>query len=122
MFSSILTPVAVAAWALISVLPVVSCGPTSPHDIFQRTPAAGIDLSKLSPSLSPAAKLYLPGSTQYTNYTVRWSNLEPPTPTVLIVAGTEKDVAVIVSFHQHAFAFEKMKLTPLASGQVRIPI
>ncbi|KAF1958357.1 FAD-binding domain-containing protein [Byssothecium circinans] len=98
MLSHFLTLSAVTAWAVTSVLPVVSCGPTSPHDIFPRTPATGIDVKTLAPYLSSAAKIYLPGSTEFTTYTVRWSNLEPPTPNVVIVPGTEKDVAEIVKF------------------------
>jgi hypothetical protein len=103
MFSRFLVSPAVAAWAIISVLPVISCGPTSPHDIFPRTPAAGIDVKTLAPYLSSAAKIYLPGSTEFTTYTVRWSNLEPPTPNVVIVPGTAKDVAKIVNFSSICF-------------------
>jgi hypothetical protein len=98
MFSSFLAPSAVAVWAVISVLSIVSCGPTSRHNIFLRTPATGIDVKTLAPNLSPAAKIYLPGNDGFTTYTVRWSNLEPPTPNVVIVPGAENDVAKIVSF------------------------
>jgi hypothetical protein len=85
-----------AVWAVVSRLPLVASGPTSDHNIFPRTPAAGIDLKTLAPDLSPSAKIYLPGTTEFTKYTVRWSNLEPPTPNVVIVPGTEQDVAKIV--------------------------
>ena len=98
MFSRFLAPAVVAAWAVISVLPAVTCGPTTPLDIFPRTPAAGIDVKTLAPYLSPTAKIYFPGSTGFTTYTVRWSNLEAPTPNVVILPGTEKDVSKIVSF------------------------
>ncbi|KAF2199742.1 FAD-binding domain-containing protein [Delitschia confertaspora ATCC 74209] len=98
MFSWYLAASTVTAWAVISVLPVVFSGPTSPHDIFPRMPAASIDVKTLAPSLSSAAKIYIPGQPQFTAFTVRWSNLEPPTPTVVIMPGIERDVADIVKF------------------------
>jgi FAD/FMN-containing dehydrogenase len=98
MFSHLVTPLSVAALAVTSVFPLVSCGPTAPHDIFSRTPAAGIDVKSLAPQLSAKTKIYLPGSTEFTTYTVRWSNLEAPTPNVVIAPGTEKDVQQIVCY------------------------
>jgi hypothetical protein len=97
MFSQFSTPLSVAAWTIISVLPIASCGPTFPHDIFQRTPATGIDVKSLAPYLSPTAKIYFPGSNEFTTYTIRWSNLETPTPNIVIAPGTENDVVQIVS-------------------------
>lgn len=96
MFTQSIASSAVAAWALISILPSVSCGPTSPHDVFSRTSAAGIDLKPLVSQLSKTAQIYYEGSELFTNYTVRWSNLSPPTPNVVIAPGTEKDVSKIV--------------------------
>ncbi|CAO2650808.1 Nn.00g091050.m01.CDS01 [Neocucurbitaria sp. VM-36] len=98
MFSRFLAPAVVVAWAVISVLPAVSCGPTTPLEFFPRTPAAGIDAKTLASHLSPAAKIYFPGSPGFTTYTVRWSNLEAPTPNVAILPGTEQDVSKIVKF------------------------
>ncbi|KAJ4407989.1 hypothetical protein N0V91_003655 [Didymella pomorum] len=98
MFTQSIASSAVAAWALISILPSVSCGPTSPHDVFSRTSAAGIDLKPLVSQLSKTAQIYYEGSELFTNYTVRWSNLSPPTPNVVIAPGTEKDVSKIVKF------------------------
>jgi hypothetical protein len=122
MFLRFLTTSALAAWAVVPVLPTVFSGPTSPYDVFPRTPAAGIDVKALAPSLSPAAKIYLPGSTQFSTYTTRWSNLEPPTPNVVIVAGTEKDVVEIVSFPAITCTCSgKDKLTLFVQGQIRIP-
>ncbi|KAL5119207.1 hypothetical protein ACEQ8H_002918 [Pleosporales sp. CAS-2024a] len=87
-----------AAYTVTCLVSVVSCGPTTPQYIFSRTPAAGIDIQSLAPSLSPASRIYFPGSSQFTNYTVRWSNLDPPTPSVVIAPGNEKDVSRIVRF------------------------
>jgi hypothetical protein len=100
MFSHLVTPLSVAALAVISLFPLVSCGPTTPHDIFSRTPAAGIDVKSLAPQLSAKSKIYLPGSKEFTTYTTRWSNLEPPTPNVVIAPGTEKDVQLIVGYYE----------------------
>jgi hypothetical protein len=97
MFTRFLASSAVAAWTIASVVPIASCGPTCPHNAFAKTPAAGIDVKPLAPYLSSAAQIYYQGSESFTNYTVRWSNLSPPTPNLVIAPGTEKDVAEIVS-------------------------
>ena len=97
MFTRFLASSAFAAWTIASVAPVVSYGPTSAHGVLGRTPAAGIDVKPLAPYLSSAAQIYYQGSEAFTNHTVRWSNLSPPTPNVVIAPGTEKDVAKIVS-------------------------
>ena len=96
MFTRFIASSAFAAWTLTSVLPGVSCGPTSAHDLFPRTSAAGIDLKPLASQLSKNAQIHYEGSELFTNYTVRWSNLSPPTPNVVIAPGIEKDVAKIV--------------------------
>jgi hypothetical protein len=96
MFSRLLTSSAAAA--LVSLLSVVSCGPTSAaNDVFARTPVNGIDVKQLSPYLSKTAQVYLPNTSQFTQYTTRWSNLETPTINLVVVAGTEQDVAATVS-------------------------
>src|SRR5690242_16542 len=96
MFTRFFTSSAVAAWTIASVLPGGSCGPTVPHDIFPRTPAAGVDVKQLAAQLSRSAQIYYPGSELFTDLTVRWSNLSPPTPNVVIAPGTEQDVSEIV--------------------------
>lgn len=96
MLSRILTPLSAALYVVVSLAPVGYCGPTTSRDIFMRTPAAGIDIQSFAPQLSPASKVYIPGSDEFTTYTVRWSNLEPPTPNVVIAPGTEQDVAKIL--------------------------
>ncbi|KAH6629015.1 hypothetical protein C7974DRAFT_453544 [Boeremia exigua] len=97
MLTQLFTSSAIAAWSIASVLPVGSCGPTA-HKVFSRTPAAGIDVKSLAAQLSSNAQIYYPGSELFTDYTVRWSNLAPPTPNVVIAPGTETDVSYIVKF------------------------
>jgi hypothetical protein len=97
MRSSVLTPLAVAGWVLTSAVSTVSGGPTSPFDLFPRTPAAGIDVKTLAPKLSANAKIYFPGTKEFATYTTRWSNLEAPTPNIVVAPGTENDVQKIVS-------------------------
>ena len=96
MFFRFLTPLAFAACTVVSVLPVVSCGPTS-VDLFPRTPAAGIDIKELAKNLSKNAQVYVPSDEPFAALTVRWSNLEPPTPNVVVVAAVEEDVSQTVS-------------------------
>jgi hypothetical protein len=120
MYPRVLAPLAVAGWAFTSFVSTVSGGPTSPFDLFSRTPAAGIDVKTLAPYLSANAKIYLPGTKEFATYTTRWSNLEAPTPNIVIAPGTEKDVQKIVSPSadmypsRHATAV----LTTFAAGQI----
>jgi hypothetical protein len=102
MFAHILTPFSLATWVGVFSIYAVSCGPTHAHDLFPRTSVAGIDLTTLAPELSPAARIYLPGSSEFATTTIRWSNLEPPAPNVVIAPGTEQDVVKIVGL----FLFE----------------
>jgi len=97
MFARVLAPLAVASSFLTCVVPTVSATPTSPFDLFSRTPAAGIDVNSLAPYLSATAKIYLPDTKEFATYTTRWSNLQAPTPSIVIAPGTEKDVQKIVS-------------------------
>ncbi|KAI8951699.1 putative FAD-dependent oxygenase [Xylaria longipes] len=53
-------------------------------------------IQELRSSLSPAAAVYLPGSAEFEATTTRWSELEPPTPSVVVVPATEDDVAYTV--------------------------
>jgi hypothetical protein len=57
----------------------------------------GINVKQLSPFLSKSAQIYLPNTDQFKTYTTRWSNLETPTINLVVVAGTEQDVATVVS-------------------------
>lgn len=96
MFFRFLTPLALAACTAVSVLPAVSCGPVS-ADLSPRTPAGGIDVQALAESLSENAQVYVPSDEPFAALTVRWSNLEPPTPNVVVVAAIEQDVSQTVS-------------------------
>jgi len=93
MLASALAPLAVASLFLTCI----SGTPTSPFDLLSRTPAAGIDVKSLAPYLSANAKIYLPDTKEFATYTTRWSNLQAPTPSIVIAPGTEKDVQKIVS-------------------------
>jgi hypothetical protein len=97
MFPNVLTSLAATTWVFTLLVSTVSGGPTSAFDIFSRTPAEGINVKTLAPYLSAKAKIYLPGTKEFATYTTRWSNLEAPTPNVVIAPGTEKDVQKIVS-------------------------
>ena len=120
MYPSVLTPLAVAGWMLTISAPIVSAGPTSAFDIFSRTPVSGVDVKALAPYLSANAKIYLPGTKEFATYTTRWSNLEAPTPNVVIAPGTEKDVQKIVSFAMEVSVYKQARthLMPCAAGQV----
>lgn len=96
MFFRFLTPLALAACTAVSVLPLASCGPVS-VDLFPRTPAAGIDIQALAENLSENAQIYVPGDEPFAALTVRWSNLDPPTPSVVVVVAIEEDVSQTVS-------------------------
>ena len=47
--------------------------------------------------LSPNSKIYLPQSPEFDRATARWSALEAPNVNIVVVPGTEKDVAETVS-------------------------
>ena len=64
-------------------------------------PSSDIDLQNLGSSLSSSAKVYCPGSSGFKNVTTRWSVLEEPKVNVVVVPGTENDVAETVSFDLH---------------------
>jgi hypothetical protein len=53
----------------------------------------------LATRLSPAAKIFFPGSSEFELASRRWSVLEAPIVNVAIVPGTAQDVAETVSFH-----------------------
>ncbi|KAG9375853.1 FAD linked oxidase N-terminal [Pyrenophora tritici-repentis] len=98
MLPSILTLFVVAGWVLTSVVPNIGGGSASPFNLSPKTPAAGIDWKTLATKLSVNAKIYLPGTKGFATYTTRWSNLEAPTPNIVIAPGTDRDVQEIVNF------------------------
>lgn len=97
----------VAARAVVALFAFASCalasppppGPSGPSSPPNNGPGAGkvVDLKPLVPSLSPETHIFLPDSDEFSNHTIRWSNLAPPTPNVVILPATEKDVVKIVS-------------------------
>ncbi|KAK5993548.1 FAD-linked oxidoreductase chyH [Cladobotryum mycophilum] len=56
------------------------------------------DLKKLKERLSSAAEIYLPGSDGFDAATTRWSVLDVPNITIVIVPSVESDVAEAVKF------------------------
>lgn len=54
------------------------------------------DYSKLAEQLSSTASIYWPGSEQFNDITLRWSNLSVPIANIVVVPGTEDDVVKTV--------------------------
>ena len=89
---------AMAAWVATSAcqnIPVT-------HNWLGGVHARWIDYaSELGEKLSPTAKIYYPGSEEFEEASARWSVLDAPTVNVVVVPGTENDVAetvIIFSF------------------------
>jgi hypothetical protein len=83
---------AVATWSL------TSAGATIPHagnELAGKCPIS--DLDELVKELSKTAKLFFPGSDDFLQATLRWSSLDVPKVNIVVVSGTEKDVAVTAS-------------------------
>ncbi|PKS05902.1 hypothetical protein jhhlp_007733 [Lomentospora prolificans] len=59
-------------------------------------------LDQLGRHLSRSAKIYFPGSEEFAKASQRWSVLESPKVDVVVVPGTEKDVAEAVKFANKA--------------------
>ncbi|KAL2285551.1 hypothetical protein FJTKL_08192 [Diaporthe vaccinii] len=90
--------VAVGAWALSSV-----CQRLSPDSgigsLLCNRGILDLDLSPLVPKLSAAASVIYPNDTAaFDLATSRWSSYETPTISVVVVPGTENDVAETVKF------------------------
>lgn len=88
--------VAVGAWALSSV-----CQSLSPdsgiRSLLCDRGILNLDLSPLVPKLSAAASVIYPNeTTAFDLATSRWSSYETPTISVVVVPGTENDVAETV--------------------------
>jgi predicted small secreted protein len=80
----------IAAWAFT----VASSPSTGCNDLDGRDD----DLKVLGAKLSSTAKIYYPGSRGFKNVTTRWSVLKEPKVNIVVVPGTEDDVAETVSF------------------------
>ncbi|KAG6362865.1 hypothetical protein INS49_007960 [Diaporthe citri] len=90
--------VAVGAWALSSV-----CQNLSPDSriggLLCNRGILDLDLSPLVPKLSAAASVIYPNDTAaFDLATSRWSSYQTPTISVVVVPGTESDVAETVKF------------------------
>jgi hypothetical protein len=57
-----------------------------------------VNYNELQQLLSLSAEVYLPGSGQFGNVAIRWSNASVPTASVIVVPSNEQDVQKIVSF------------------------
>ena len=76
---------AIAAWAFATA-----------SQQIPRSSSWESDLKSLSGRLSNTSQVYFPGSSGFTNATTRWSVLDEPEVNVVVVPGTENDVAEIV--------------------------
>ena len=86
--------VAVAACAFSSAylsLPIA-------RDALEGSCPRSADSTQLGQSLSKTAMVYYPGSPEFAEASARWSALAAPKPSIVVVPGTEEDVAVAVSF------------------------
>ncbi|KAF9871150.1 FAD-dependent oxygenase [Colletotrichum karsti] len=83
---------AVAAWAIGSACLNVPVARQFLGGICAR------DTAELGNKLSSTAKIYQPGTAEFTEASIRWSNLNAPTVSLVVVPGTEQDVAETVKF------------------------
>ncbi|KAJ5684724.1 uncharacterized protein N7477_001069 [Penicillium maclennaniae] len=84
---------AIATWAFTAVSsPSLGC------DYLDGLCPRDDDLRALGAKLSSTAKVYYPGSSGFENITTRWSVLEEPKVNIVVVPGTENDVAETVKF------------------------
>lgn len=82
-----LKALALTAWAAVAAA----------NTLQGNCPIGDDDLKQFGNRLSSTAKIYFPGSSGFTNATTRWSALEEPKVNVVVVPGTENDVAETVS-------------------------
>lgn len=87
----VIAAVSVWAWSTAALsIPVI-------RDVAsQICPRSMEEMQQLQHKLSPTAKIYFPGSTEFVEASVRWSNLHAPTVNVVVVPGTEQDVSETV--------------------------
>ncbi|KAK4194682.1 hypothetical protein QBC40DRAFT_290294 [Triangularia verruculosa] len=106
-----LPSLAVAASLLVSFTPAIEAC-TFQHDDFPtvisaRTPPIPSDiLDKLSPKLSPSAKIIFPSSPLWSNASQRWNELSRPTYSAIIEVSTERDISESVKYaNKHNIPF-----------------
>jgi hypothetical protein len=89
--------VAVGVWALSSVCQGLPQG-SGIRSLLWNRGLLDLDLSALVPKLSATASVIYPNdTTAFDLATARWSSYETPTAGVVVVPGTEKDVAETVN-------------------------
>ena len=91
--------VAVAAWAVPSACHHL---PGNRQLRSIRGNATQPDLQELADKLSPGAEILLPGDGDFDTATLRWSILDPPTFSLVVVPSVEEDVAETVRFLEMA--------------------
>ncbi|CAG7982228.1 unnamed protein product [Penicillium salamii] len=64
----------------------------------EKCPSSDVDIKAFAKSLSHTAEVYYPGSSGFENVTARWSVLEEPQVNLVVVPGTENDVAETVKY------------------------
>ena len=68
--------------------------------VIERIPGASLISQvqqELSPRLSDGTEIIFPSSSEYTNYTERWSEAVATDPAVVVVPATTSDVATTVN-------------------------
>jgi hypothetical protein len=83
---------AVVVWSLTSAGATI---PLAGDELAGKCPITDVD--QLGKKLSKAAKIFFPGSNEFLQASTRWSVLEVPKVNIVVVPGTEKDVAETVS-------------------------
>ncbi len=83
-----------AAWAATSTCLNI---PAARHWARGNCPGRDADLAQLGQQLSSTAEIYFPGSAEFEAASARWSVLQAPKVNLVVVPGTEKDVALTVS-------------------------
>lgn len=94
---------AMTAWALAAASQNTPSGHVGQDCVRDILPRGSPDYSQLQSQLSSGAQIYYSDSSEFDAATVRWSALDEPSPSVVVVPGTENDVAVTVLEPPSAF-------------------
>ncbi|KAK4129230.1 FAD-binding domain-containing protein [Parathielavia appendiculata] len=85
------------AWGVASAAPSASASnPEATGDAAARPSCSLADLKRAWSYLSSEVEAYYPPSTEFDEYSERWSNLETPVVNVTVLPATENDVVEIV--------------------------
>jgi FAD/FMN-containing dehydrogenase len=89
---------AVAAWAACALCRSLPADTTNQCAILgQLCPAQGVD-DALKRRLSPRARIYYPGTSEFNQSTTRWSTRDAPLITITVEPATENDVVETVQY------------------------